>query len=356
MDRIYALPFTRRAHPSYDAYGGVPALEEVAFSITSTRGCYGGCSFCAISSHQGSIVSSRSAASVLAEAKLLTADPDFKGYIHDVGGPTANFRGPACRKQALRGPCSERQCLFPVPCSALEDTHGEYLDLLRSVRRLPGIKKVFIRSGIRYDYLLGTCSPELAREFTAELARYHVSGQLKVAPEHISPAVLDIMGKPAASLFDRFSELFFAESRKAGMKQYIIPYFISGHPGSTLNDAVALAEYLHARGFIPDQVQDFYPTPGTVSTCIYFTGLDPRPGRGFAPVHVPKGREKNLQRALIHFHKPENRPLVLEALSKAGRTDLIGEGASCLVSGKGRRGPSTRSRLTGGRSSYTTKG
>ncbi len=331
LDRVYTLPFTREEHPSYRNSGGVPALQEVKFSITSSRGCFGDCSFCAITSHQGRTVQARSHASILEEAQKLTRFADFKGYIHDIGGPTANFRAAACKKQARSGPCPDKLCLFPKPCRALEDSHKDYLGVLRDARRLPGIKKVFIRSGIRYDYLFAAADPQTIDTFITELARHHVSGQLKVAPEHVSPQVLEAMGKPGIEDFSRFAEMFREAGKKAGKKQYIIPYFISGHPGSTLADAVMLAEFLRDQGFVPDQVQDFYPTPGTVSTCMYFTGLDPRPGKNFAKVYVPKGREKNLQRALVHFHKPENRKLVIEALKLAGRPDLIGSGKNSLV-------------------------
>ncbi len=349
MDAVYALPFTRKAHPVYDSKGGIPALREVSFSITSTRGCFGGCSFCALTFHQGRIIQSRSASSLIHEAETLTRDPDFKGYIHDVGGPTANFRKPACSRQSRTGPCADRECLFPKPCPALTDSHEEYLSILTSIRKLPDIKKVFIRSGIRYDYLLTSASQRTRERFMEDLCRHHVSGQLKVAPEHISPRVLDAMGKPEIALFDRFSLEFSEINKRIDKRQYIIPYFISGHPGSTLEDAVELALYLKRTGFIPDQVQDFYPTPGTVSTCMYYTGLDPRPGRDFAPIYVPKGREKHLQRALLHFHKKDHYKLVHEALTLAGRTDLIGSGHSCLIQERGERSPSMRKRRTGSR-------
>ncbi len=354
LDRIYSLPFTREEHPSYKNSGGVPALQEVKFSIASSRGCFGDCSFCAITSHQGKTVQARSHASILEEAQKLTSFPDFKGYIHDIGGPTANFRAAACKKQVRSGPCPDKLCLFPEPCRALEDSHKDYLELLREARRLPGIKKVFIRSGIRYDYLLAAADPQTINSFITELAKHHVSGQLKVAPEHVSPQVLEAMGKPGIEDFSRFAELFREAGRTAGKKQYIIPYFISGHPGSTLADAVMLAEFLRDQGFVPDQVQDFYPTPGTVSTCMYFTGLDPRPGKNFTKVYVPKGREKNLQRALVHFHKPENRKLVIEALKLAGRPDLIGSGRNCLVPSRPSAGPSARSRT--GKQKYRKTG
>jgi uncharacterized radical SAM protein YgiQ len=338
LDSVYELHYARRSHPMYDSYGGVPGLGEVRYSITSSRGCFGGCSFCALTFHQGRIVQARSSLSMIREAEELTHDTEFKGYIHDVGGPTANFSGPSCKRQAIHGACTDRQCLFPEPCPALQDTHEPYLKTLVEMRELPGVKKVFIRSGIRYDYLLAAAPEQTRDRFIQELCTHHVSGQLKVAPEHVSSRVLDAMGKPGIEVFEEFSTRFAQANDQAGKKQYIIPYFISGHPGSTLDDAIELARYLQKSRFIPDQVQDFYPTPGTVSTCMYYTGLDPRPGRDFAPVYIPKGREKHLQRALIHFHKPENHALVIEALTIAGRTDLIGEGPSALVR---RRGPSS---------------
>lgn len=349
FDAVYSLPFTREPHPRYGSIE-IPALKEVKFSIISNRGCFGDCSFCAITAHQGRTVQVRSHESVLNEIHMLASHPDFKGYIHDIGGPTANFQGAACRKQLRSGPCEEKFCLFPEPCGALLDYHKEYLSLLNKARRIPKVKKVFIRSGIRYDYLYACADSSTQRNFIRELAAHHVSGQLKVAPEHVSAAVLDAMGKPEIALFNRFSREFLEASKKADKKQYIIPYFISGHPGSTLTESIELAEYLRDFHFIPDQVQDFYPTPGTVSTCMYFSQLDPRPGKNFAEVYVPKGREKRLQRALIHFHKPENRKLVIEALKEAGRTDLIGPGHKCLISsfsaGKGssRKKPSGKQR------------
>ena len=325
LDDIYALPFERSYHPSYEKDGGIPAITEVEFSITSNRGCFGGCSFCAITFHQGREVRSRSKDSVLAEARLMTQMKGFKGYIHDVGGPTANFTHPSCRKQLEHGMCGTKDCLFPKPCNQLDTDHSEYLDTLRAVRALPGIKKVFIRSGIRYDYLclirsrLKSCTP--ADEFINELCEHHVSGILKVAPEHISPGVLKCMHKPGKEVFEDFSRRYTETSRRLGKKQYMIPYFISSHPGSTLDDAIELALYLKETGFVPDQVQDFYPTPGTLSTCMYYTEMDPFT---LKPVYVAKDiHEKKLQRALLHFNKKENRRLVAEALTKAGRTDLI---------------------------------
>ena len=331
LDAVYELPYTRGWHPSYDREGGVPGLAEVQFSLASSRGCFGGCTFCALTYHQGRIIQARSPESLVREAAGLTKDPGFKGYIHDVGGPTANFRTPACRKQQAAGPCPDRQCLFPEPCPALQDSHGEYLSLLKRIREVSGVKKVFIRSGIRYDYLLEAAAPHIRKQFIAELAEHYTSGQLKVAPEHVSPNVLDAMGKPGIPLFEEFSTLYEKANKASGKRQFIIPYFISSHPGSTLHDAIMLATYLKRHHFIPDQIQDFYPTPGTVATCMYYTGLDPRPGKGFREVYVPKGREKHLQRALLHFHKRENRSLVIEALKAAGREDLIGSSPDCLV-------------------------
>ncbi len=325
LDEVYALPYTRRWHPDYDALGGVPALQEVEFSISATRGCFGGCSFCALTFHQGRIVQSRSPESIVGEAKLLTTLPGFKGYIHDVGGPTANFRHPACNKQTTLGACKDRQCLYPKPCARLEPDHSELLSILRRIRALPGVKKAFIRSGLRYDYML------LDRDstFLKELCQHHVSGQLKVAPEHVSPGVLTMMGKPGREVYDAFVKKYEAINRQLGLKQYLVPYLMSSHPGSDLNDAVALALYLRDTGHQPEQVQDFYPTPGTLSTCMFYTGLDPRTGK---PVFVPRApRDKAMQRALLQYKKPQNRQLVLEALKKCGREDLIGYGKGCLV-------------------------
>ncbi|MHC1691618.1 MAG: YgiQ family radical SAM protein [Sphaerochaetaceae bacterium] len=323
FDALYELPFTRGWHPVYDPQGGVPALAEVQFSITSNRGCFGSCSFCAITSHQGRMVITRSIDSLVKEAKELVKHPDFKGYIHDVGGPTANFQGPACTRQASKGPCPTRMCLFPEPCSHLIDHHGEYLEKLAAIRAVAGVKKVFIRSGIRYDYLLRTGTPASRQTFLDQLVRNHVSGQLKIAPEHIAPPALAAMGKPKVELYEDFLDQFAQANDRAGLRQYCIPYFIAAHPGCTLESSIELALYLKREKFIPDQVQEFYPTPGTVSTCMYYTGMDPRPGMGFSPIHIPKGREKHLQRALLHYHKEENRLLVKEALITAGRQDLI---------------------------------
>lgn len=322
FDSLYELPFQRLCHPSYDTMGGVPALKEVQFSITSNRGCYGACSFCAITAHQGRIIQVRSKESLVREAEALTKHRDFKGYINDLGGPTANFQCTACEKQQSVGPCAGRQCMYPTPCRNVRDSHLEYLDKLEAVSKVPGVKKVFIRSGIRFDYLMLCASPKVRAKFMENLVRNHVSGQLKVAPEHISKQVLACMGKSPVEVYDAFREEFFEENRRQGKKQFIIPYFIAAHPGSTMQSAIELALYLKKQGFVPDQVQEFYPTPSTVSTCMYYTGLDPRPGEDFKPVYVPKGRDANLQRALLQFNRRENRSLVLEALSKAGRPEL----------------------------------
>lgn len=346
LDKIYDLPFTREAHPVYKTSGPIPALQEIKFSILSNRGCYGGCSFCALTSHQGRMVQVRSHTSILHEISQLTTFPDFKGYIHDIGGPTANFRSEACKKQEKTGPCPDKMCLFPEPCPSLQDSHKDYLELLSKAKSVPGVKKVFIRSGIRYDYLLKGSDPATIKKFIHELTLNHVSGQLKVAPEHVSETVLDLMGKPGISGFVEFSNLFSQENRNSNMNQYIIPYFISGHPGSTLNESILLAEFLRDHEFIPEQVQDFYPTPGTISTCMYYTGLDPRPGRNFSQVYIPKGREKRLQKALIHYKSPENRKLVIEALNTAGRTDLIGTGKNCLI--RNNMKSSNRNKKSGG--------
>ncbi len=327
LDRVYELPYTRRAHPMYESAGGVPALKEVEFSLVSSRGCYGGCSFCAITFHQGRAVRGRSRESLVREAEALTALPDFKGYIHDVGGPTANFRGPACARQEKGGACANRECLHPAPCPNLRIDHREYLDTLRALRRVAGVKKVFIRSGIRFDYLLA--DERGGDEFLRELCEHHVSGQLKVAPEHVSARVLDAMGKSGNEVYEEFRRRFAEANRRLGAKQYLVPYFISSHPGSTLENAIELALHLKKTGFVPDQAQDFYPTPGTLSTAMYRTGLDPRTMR---PIEVARGeREKRLQRALLQFDRPENRELVREALEAAGRTDLIGNGPECLI-------------------------
>lgn len=338
MDAVYALPYMRSAHPSYDAAGGVPAIREVKFSLVSSRGCYGGCSFCALTFHQGRIVQTRSHASIVAEAELLTRDPEFKGYIHDVGGPTANFRAPACDKQLTKGACRDRQCLFPTPCRNLKVDHSDYIALLRKLRALPGVKKVFIRSGIRFDYLMYDKDPAFLRE----LCEHHVSGQLKVAPEHISDTVLEKLGKPKEEVYRRFVSAYNKMNQKLGKQQYLVPYLMSSHPGSGLKEAVELAEYLRDLGYMPEQVQDFYPTPSTISTCMYYTGLDPRT---MQPVYVADNpHEKAMQRALIQYRNPKNYELVYEALTKAGRTDLIGYDRKCLIRPKRKAGEHERSR------------
>ena len=325
MDDVYALPYMRRAHPSYDALGGVPATKEIQFSLISNRGCFGGCNFCALTFHQGRIVQVRSHESIIKEAKLMTEDPDFKGYIHDVGGPTANFRAPSCQKQLKYGVCKNKQCLFPKPCENLIADQSDYVALLRKLRKLPKVKKVFIRSGIRFDYLLADSDDT----FFHELLDYHVSGQLKVAPEHICDAVLKRMGKPENAVYERFMKKYEDYNRKIGKKQYLVPYLMSSHPGSTLKEAVALAEYIRDLGYMPQQVQDFYPTPSTMSTVMYYTGVDPR---DMKPVYVVKNpHEKALQRALIQYKNPENYELVKEALVKAHREDMIGFGKKCLI-------------------------
>lgn len=320
MDAVYALPFIRRSHPVYDIADGVPALEEVRFSITSSRGCFGGCSFCSLGFHQGRIITSRSHDSIIFEAENLIKTDGFKGYIHDVGGPTANFRSSACQKMEKKGGCPEKQCLFPGPCTNLKADHEEYRILLQKLRNLPGIKKVFIRSGLRYDYLLSDSNDA----FLKDLVRCHVSGQLKVAPEHVSARVLKAMGKPGISTFLSFNNKFQELNLRNGLKQYIIPYFISSHPGSGLKEAIELALFLKKYRFVPDQIQDFYPTPGTMSTCMFHTGLDPRT---MEPIYVAKTeKERQMQRALLHFHKKKNHHMVREALKMAGRADLIGKG------------------------------
>ncbi|MCM1125110.1 MAG: YgiQ family radical SAM protein [Lachnospiraceae bacterium] len=325
MDDIYSLSYERTFHPSYQASGGVPAAAEIKFSLISSRGCFGGCSFCALTFHQGRIVQARSHESLLAEAQEMVKDPDFKGYIHDVGGPTANFRHPSCQKQLKSGVCQNRQCLYPSPCPNLDADHRDYLELLQKLRALPGVKKVFIRSGIRFDYLLA----EGTDDFFRELVKYHVSGQLKVAPEHISNAVLCRMGKPKRSVYDKFVKKYHQLNAELGMEQYLVPYLMSSHPGSTLKEAVELAEYLRDLGYMPEQVQDFYPTPSTLSTVMYYTGIDPRDGK---PVYVCRNpHEKAMQRALIQYRNPAVYDLVYEALQKAGRPDLIGYDKKCLI-------------------------
>ena len=325
LDATYALPYARTWHPMYDEAGGIPALEEVQFSIASVRGCFGACNFCALTFHQGRIVSSRSKESIVAEGELITQLPGFKGYIHDVGGPTADFRKPACQKQLKSGACKNRQCLYPSPCPNMEADHREYIDILRTLRTLPKVKKVFVRSGIRFDYVLA----DKKSNFMDELVKHHVSGQLKVAPEHVSPNALKYMGKPESSVFDRFVQKYYEANKRAGMNQYLVPYFMSSHPGCTLQDAVLLAEYMKKNNLRPEQVQDFYPTPGTLSTAMFYTGLDPR---DMKPVYVPKDpHEKAMQRALMQYFRPERRALAREALRAAGREDLIGFGRDCLL-------------------------
>ena len=324
-DDSYDLPYTRKVHPYFESQGHVPAIDEVKFSIISNRGCYGACSFCALTFHQGRIIQSRSHESILKEAKQITEEPDFKGYIHDVGGPTANFRDQACEKQKTYGVCIGRQCLWPRPCKNLIVNHDDYLDLLRKLRALPKVKKVFIRSGIRYDYLYY----DKDETFFRELIKYHISGQLKVAPEHVSDAVLDKMGKPHRGLYDRFVEKYYRLNKEENMNQFLVPYLMSSHPGSTIDAAIELAEYLRDIHHQPQQVQDFYPTPGTLSTCMYFTGIDPR---SMQPVYVPKSpHEKAMQRALMQYKNPRNYDLVEEALILGHREDLIGTDASCLI-------------------------
>ncbi|WP_195999297.1 YgiQ family radical SAM protein [Clostridium sp. 1001271B_151109_B4] len=331
LDEVYDLPFTKEYHPIYEPMGGIPALEEVKFSIVGSRGCFGNCSFCAITFHQGRAVQSRSKESIVKEAKEMTEMKDFKGYIHDVGGPTANFRKPACNNQLTIGACKVKQCLSPGVCKNMEVDHKEFVDVLRSVRSLPKIKKVFVRSGIRYDYVMA----DKDDTFFKELVEHHVSGQLKVAPEHVSEQVLKYMGKPAGKTYEEFRKKFFKLTERAGKKQYIIPYLMSSHPGSTLKEAIELAEYLRDIKYQPEQVQDFYPTPGTLSTTIFYTGLDPIT---LKPVYVPKTKEeKAMQRALLQFSNPKNYNLVYDALIKAGREDLIGNGPKCLIKSKEQR-------------------
>ncbi|MBE6934339.1 MAG: YgiQ family radical SAM protein [Ruminococcaceae bacterium] len=325
MDAVYSLPYTRTWHPSYTKAGGVPAIEEIKFSLTSCRGCFGACSFCALTFHQGRIIQSRSHESILAEAEKIVKEKDFKGYIHDVGGPTANFRAPACEKQLTKGACGGRQCLFPTPCKNMKADHSDYVALLRKLRKIDGVKKVFVRSGIRFDYLLA----DKKDTFFKELVQYHISGQLKVAPEHVSDAVLSRMGKPKKAVYNQFVDKYYALNKQYGMNQYLVPYLMSSHPGSTMKEAVELAEYIRDMGYNPEQVQDFYPTPSTLSTVMYYTGLDPRT---MERVYVPTDpHEKAMQRALIQYRNPKNYYLVREALIKAHREDLIGSGPKCLI-------------------------
>ncbi|GFI62493.1 hypothetical protein IMSAG049_01677 [Clostridiales bacterium] len=328
LDSVYALPFMRTYHPIYEHKGGIPAINEIKFSLTANRGCFGNCNFCAIVFHQGRIVTSRSEASLLDEAKLMTSEKDFKGYIHDVGGPTANFMQPACKKQLKYGACKDRQCLFPEKCPNLIVDHKKYLLVLRKLRSIPKVKKVFIRSGIRFDYLIY----DKDESFFNELCKYHISGQLRVAPEHISDRVLDKMGKPIRAVYESFVKRFDQINKKYGLNQYCIPYLMSSHPGSDMNAAIDLAEYLRDIGHMPEQVQDFYPTPGTLSTCMYYTEMDPRTGK---KIYVPKNpHEKAMQRALMQYRVPSNYDLVKEALIMTGRTDLIGYSPRCLIKPK----------------------
>ena len=325
LDRVAELPYTKQYHPMYEPLGGVPAIEEVKFSVIHNRGCFGGCNFCALAFHQGRMVTSRSHESIIREVTALTKFPDFKGYINDVGGPSANFRHHSCKKQAKCGMCADRRCLAPTPCPNLDADHSDYLALLRKLRQIPGVKKVFVRSGIRYDYML----EDKNDDFFAELVKYHISGQLKVAPEHCVAGVLDYMGKPHFDVFEKFWDKYRSVNEKNGREQYLVPYLMSSHPGCTLEDAVQLAEFLHSTGHKPEQVQDFYPTPGTLSTCMYYTGIDPRDMTPVFAETTPHGKE--LQRALLQWFRPDKRKLVIEALKKAGREDLIGYGPKCLV-------------------------
>ncbi len=355
MDAVYSLPFMRTYHPSYEPLGGVPGIEEVQFSIIHNRGCYGACNFCSLAYHQGRQITCRSHESVIEEAKTITEMPGFKGYIHDVGGPTANFRAPSCDKQLKHGLCPDKKCLAPEKCPAVKVDHSDYLSLLRKLRKLPKIKKVFIRSGIRFDYLIH----DKDETFFRELVEHHVSGQLKVAPEHCSPAVLKRMGKPPIEVYNRFKKRFYELTQSVGKKQYLVPYLMSSHPGSTLRDAIELSLFLKKEGLRPEQVQDFYPTPGTVSTCMFYTGLDPYT---MESVYVPRTpQEKAQQRALLQYFRPENRQIVLEALKKAGRTDLIGTGKNCLIAPpagsaqKTGKRPADHRRPTAKRKPYSSK-
>lgn len=325
MDDVYDLPYMNNYHPIYESKGGIPAISEIKFSLTSNRGCFGGCSFCALTFHQGRIIQTRSHESLIREAEQMTHDPDFKGYIHDVGGPTANFRHKSCAKQDRYGVCTNKQCLFPEPCRNLKVDHKDYIELLRKLEAIPGVKKVFIRSGIRFDYVMADSSDE----FLKELCEKHISGQLRVAPEHVSDNVLKMMGKPKNSVYESFIARYQKVNARTGKKQFVVPYLMSSHPGSTLKEAVELAEYVRDIGYMPEQVQDFYPTPSTISTCMYYTGVDPRT---MQPVYVPHNpHEKAMQKALMMYRKPENYDLVKEALIKAGRQDLIGFDKKCLI-------------------------
>ena len=348
MDEVAELPYARHWHPDYDAAGGIPAFDEIRFSISSNRGCFGECSFCALTFHQGRMLQVRSRESIIREAEALTHDPEFKGYINDVGGPTANFFKPACTKQLTHGVCKNRRCLWPSVCRNMDTNEDAYADLLRDLRQLPGVKKVFVRSGIRFDYTMADASDK----FLVELLQHHVSGQLRLAPEHVSDAVLSVMGKPRREVYDAFVERFERLSAEYGLKQYVVPYLISSHPGSTMKEAVELAEAVRDMGYMPEQVQDFYPTPSTMSTCMFYTGVDPRT---MEPVYIPRDpHEKAMQRALIQYRKPENYKLVREALLRAGREDLIGYGPKCLIrpvppAGSGVKGGSSKKRGGGGK-------
>ncbi len=341
LDDIYELPYVREAHPMYEKAGGILALNEVKFSLVSQRGCFGGCSFCALNFHQGRVIQGRGHQSIIDEAAKMTEDPEFKGYIHDVGGPTANFRSPACEKQVREGVCKKKQCMYPSPCKKLNVDHRDYLELLRKLRTLPKVKKVFVRSGLRYDYIVADPNDE----FFKELVEHHISGQLKVAPEHVSERVLRYMGKPGREVFDRFVGKYFRINKKLGKEQYLVPYLMSGHPGSDLAAAIELAEYVRDMGYNPEQIQEFYPTPGTLSTCMYYTELDPRTMKH---VYVPKTEEeKAMQRALIQYRDPRNYELVHKALTIAKRTDLIGFEEKCLIKPQGRGAGKDRVRASG---------
>ena len=349
MDDVYDLPYTGQYHPMYQKEGGIPALKEIKFSLTSNRGCFGSCNFCALTFHQGRILQTRSHESIVREAVRMTEDPEFKGYIHDVGGPTADFRHPSCKKQLTKGVCKERQCLFPSPCKNLTVDHKDYLQLLRKVRNIPKVKKVFVRSGIRFDYLMA--DPD--RTFLNELVKYHVSGQLRVAPEHVSDEVLKYMGKPKHAVYESFLKAYENANAHTGKQQYAVPYFMSSHPGCTMKEAVKLAEYVRDLGFTPEQVQDFYPTPSTLSTCMYYTGIHPLTGE---KVYVPKNpHEKAIQRALMQYKNPENRELILESLKMTGRMDLVGFGPKCLIRPREFRGKSTGGKNSGTRNTNTDR-
>ena len=348
MDDVYDLPYTGQYHPMYQKEGGIPALKEIKFSLTSNRGCFGSCNFCALTFHQGRILQTRSHESIVREAVRMTEDPEFKGYIHDVGGPTADFRHPSCKKQLTKGVCKERQCLFPSPCKNLTVDHKDYLQLLRKVRNIPKVKKVFVRSGIRFDYLMA--DPD--RTFLNELVKYHVSGQLRVAPEHVSDEVLKYMGKPKHAVYESFLKAYENANAHTGKQQYAVPYFMSSHPGCTMKEAVKLAEYVRDLGFTPEQVQDFYPTPSTLSTCMYYTGIHPLTGE---KVYVPKNpHEKAIQRALMQYKNPENRELILEGLKMTGM-DLVGFGPKCLIRPREFRGKSTGGKNSGTRNTNTDR-